>query len=215
MQNKKKDFNSASPIMVAIKSAIANMFGAISFVTGEFMDIRAKGYNITNIPILSPYGHGSIPVSYQKGLLIPLDNSNKSYVNCGYHTVIPPIPYTFEAGEAWSNSQNYVLAYQKNGIIGYRVNDNSFSATLPNGEWVGKLVSDLIADNNTTIREYINEQINVFLTTHVHAGVTTGMGTSGPATDIITDIPPNATLTADNTAISEQKYLINDSGVNP
>jgi hypothetical protein len=212
---KHDNFNSASPIMVVIKNAIVSMFGSISFITGQFVNIRAKGYNITNIPVLSPYGHGSIPVSNQKGLLIPLDNSNKSYVNCGYHTVIPPIPYTFEAGEAWSNSQNYVLAYQKNGIIGYRVNDNSFSATLPNGEWVGKLVSDLIADNNTTIREYINEQINLFLRTHVHSGVTTGTGVSGTATDIIPDIEPNATLAADNTAISEQKYLINDSGVNP
>ncbi len=214
MQNKNNS-NSPSPIMSALQSAVTSVFGAVKFITGTFTNIRAKGYNITNIPILSPYGQGSIPVTNLKGVLIPLDHSNKSYVNCGFHIVVPPIPYTFSTGESWSNSQNYVLAYQKNGIIGYRVSDTGYSATLPSGEWVGKLVSDLIADNNTTLRNYINEQINFFLRTHVHSGVTTGVGTSGIATDIIPDITQNTILADDKESIDNQNYLINNNGTTP
>ncbi len=188
-------------MFVKLGKAIISTYNGVSFITGTFLNVRANGYNPTNIITLSPYGQGSFPVPGIRGMLIPDQDSNKAYYNVGFSNTLPPgTSYTPVEGESWDFSQNYVLAYMNMGIMAYRVNDDVYHATLISGEWVNKILSDIIADNNTTLRDYINDVI---------VPAFSGLGVT------IAPIPTNATLTSDNSAISSGYTLINDTGTLP
>lgn len=192
-----------STMLATLVNAVKTAYNNISFTTGEFTDIRAKGYNISGITIMSPYGQGSVPLNGIQGLLVPLNESNKTYVNMGFVQVIPDIPYTFNAGDSWSFSQNYVLAYQNSGIIAYRISDDSYNATLISGQWTNKILTDIITRLN---------DLETYLNTHVHIGVTTGSGSSGIPAVLLPDDPD---LVADQNAIDDGETLIADGGTTP
>lgn len=189
-------------MFVVMKQAIISAYNNVRFITATFQDIRANGYNLENIIVLSPYGQGSIPVTNIRGMLVADQESNKNAYYCvGYSNCLPPnTAYSPANGESWSFSQKYVLAYQNTGIAAYRVEDNAYSATLASGEWIEKIFKDIIADNNTTLRNYIND---VIVPAFAGLGVT------------IAPIPANAILTSDNSAINDGEILITDTGTVP
>lgn len=193
--------SNVTSMFVMLKKAVLRTYKGISFITGTFTNMRANDYSPENIIILSPYGHGSFPVNGLKGMLIPDQDSGKNAYYCaGFSSNFPPISYTFQQGESWNFSQNYVLVCQNNGLITYRINDTAYQATLISGEWTNKILSDLIQDNNTYIRQYIN---NVIVPAFAGLGVT---------------IPPivvNTDLISDNTAISNKNTLITNTGTLP
>lgn len=210
-----EEIKEAMSTLCGLVKAVISSVGNTNFITGTFTNLRSKDYNISTITIASPYGSGSFPLSGIDGLLVTLEGSSSTYVCAGFMQEIPPTPHTPLEGESWNFSRNYTLMFQNNGLIAYRINDDTYTAPIISGSWANKIFQDLIEDNNVTLRDYINDQINIFLTTHTHTGITTGGGISGPSVQTIMDIATNATLEADDDAITDGETLIANGGTNP
>jgi len=209
-------------MFLRLKESVTQTYNGVKYVVGTFLNLRANGYNPEQIGILSPYGQGSIPVDNIKGLVLPIEGSNKLYYNIGFLVTVPPILHDFKKGESWSNSLNYTLMYQNDGIIAYKINDsNNYKATLPNGEWVGKLVQDRINEIEAMISE-INANYTALLAavnghTHTYSpGPGSPTETGGPSSTLSqTPLPVPSTLAADTASITAEEYLINDHGILP
>lgn len=189
-------------MLVAIQNAFITTYNGVQFITGLFQNIRANNYNLSNIITLTPYGQGGFPVPGIKGMLIPDQQSNKNAYYCvGFSCSIPPgTPYTPIQGESWSYSSNYMLTQQNTSITAYRINDATYYATLPSGEWMNKIFTDIISRLDSLETSY---------NTHVHTGVSTGSSNSGTP---LVPLLPDPDLIADQTAIDNENTLINDSG---
>lgn len=209
----------------SLKSATSKTYGIYNLVVGTFTNMRANGYQVENITMTTTYGVGGIPPDGLSGLLIPIEGSNKSYVCAGFGQVIPNINYSFNSGESWLTSApyftnpGYTLIMQSSGVIVYRIinpNHLPFYATLPSGEWMNKILGDLLNDNNSVLRDYINNTIVSIFNAHTHIAPSGGGATSAPtAPNTMTNIPNSTTLPDDATAVSNKNTLINDSGTVP
>jgi hypothetical protein len=189
--------------LVPLVSAVTTVYNGIKFITGTFTNIRTKGYSLSTINIAPPYGQFSVPPAGLKGVLVPIEDSNKLYANVGFLNSLPPIPYTPAVGDSGQYSLNYCMVQNSTGIMAYRISDNSYSATLINGNWANKILTDIITRLN---------QIESLYNSHVHSGVQTGGGTSAVPVVLMPDDPD---LIADASAISDGKTLINNNGTIP
>ncbi len=195
-------------MFVPLKKAIISTYKTLKFITGTFNNIRAKGNPVDSVSVLSPYGHGSFPVTNMNAFISPVEDSNKQYFCLGFQNVIPPIDgFTPVEGESWNFSKKYTLVYYNTGLIAYRNEAGTYQATLVSGEWMGKILTDLIDDNNkdvdaTSIRGWINTVLIPQLAAQ-----------SPPI--VITPIAVNPTLTSDKTAITDNEILITDDGTLP
>lgn len=204
MDSNNKDVSS---MFVPLKLAIISTYNTLKFITGTFTNIRTKGNAMDSISILSPYGHSGLPITNMNAFISPAEDSNKQYFCLGFQNTMPPVPYTPVMGESWNFSKVYTLMYKNIGLVAYRNNDTGYHATLVSGEWMGKILTDLIDDNNkntdsTSIRGWINTVLIPQLAAQ-----------SPPI--VITPIAVNPTLVTDKSAITANHILITDDGTLP
>jgi len=164
-----------------------------------------------NAPVVAPYNEISYPHDNTTAIVSNTGTLGQSPIVLGYIQSALFTNIDLQPGETIKYSDNWLIKYGNNGITASFIQNNAYNATLPSGEWLGKFITDLINDNNVVLRNYINEQINLFLTTHTHSGVQTGGGTSGTAIQTITNITQNNSLNNDQTAINNQEYLLNNN----
>lgn len=197
--------------LVPLVSAVTTVYNGIKFITGTFTNIRTKGYSLSTVNIAPPYGQFSVPPAGLKGVLVPIEDSNKLYANVGFLNSLPPIPYTPVVGDSGQYSLNYCMVQNSTGIMAYRISDNSYSATLINGNWANKILTDIINRLNeieTKYNGFIENNYNL----HIHP---TPNGNSGVPTISATKLPNDSNLATDASAISGGKTLINNNGTIP
>lgn len=202
-----------------LKKLIRQKIGETIVAFGEFINIRADGNNMTGVRMITPYGYGSYPVSGQ-GLLTPLNGSNKYYACLGFLAGLPEsIDYEIKDGESWVYSKNYILVVQNDAVRAYR-NDDTFSATLPNGESFVQMMLNRINEMEqtiSTINANYDELVSKFNDhTHIVTGVESGSSTatSDATTNTLsqTQVTVYPTLGKDKTYLSNGEALINDEG---
>lgn len=189
--------------LVPLVNSVITVYNGIKSITGTFTNIRTKGYTLSTVNITPPYGQFSVPPAGLRGVLVPIEDSNKLYATVGFLNSLPPIPYTPVAGDSGQYSLNYCMVQNSTGIMAYRISDNSYSATLINGNWANKILTDIITRLT---------QIESLYNNHTHSGVTTGSGTSGAP---VVPMPDDSALTADQSAINAGHTLINNNGTIP
>ena len=214
-----------------IKSIIKIVNG-LPFITSIFGNVSSVGNNVSDVTQCTEYGSGSYPMGYYNSYLVTIEDSRRSVVSLGFSQSIPQSPYTPNEGESWRFSQKYIMYMQNNGIMAYRITDptntvpNNYSATLISGEWVNKIVKDLIEDNNVTLRTFINQTLQTFIndsfTNHIHYYTTPATVTGKIVVPVsYTPIQPNTDLASDLLAVTPDpstkaiKTLIADGGTNP
>jgi hypothetical protein len=183
----------------------------------EVPNFYVPGYNPNDIFLTTPPGYFSVPLDNSNAIIMNVAGSNKTQVVTGIVTTIPLnnpiITDGVSPGEGGIVSTNWGLVVKNNAILGYKFDNDAYRATLNSGEWLGKFIKDLINDNNVVLRDYINNQINLFLTTHTHSGVTSGGSNTGIAVQPVTNIVQNTTLNDDVTYINDENYLLNDNAI--
>lgn len=171
-----------------------------------------SGNDRANVPMSFPYGYMSLPPQNTRIVVTNFGTTGQSPVAIGtLSSLSANNPVSIVAGEGFNYSDNWVIKYGNIGVTAYKIDDAAYSATLPSGEWFIKFIQDLINDNNTTLRDYINAQIAAKFNSHVHTGVMTGGGTSGAPNITITDIAQNSTLQDDYNYATDENCLLNDN----
>ena len=175
-----------------------------NYVTNSFTNYRSVKYTIGGITTANPFGIGGMPneegmVSY----LMDVEGVSIAPVCLGYSQSIPPTSYNPQPGDVWYSSSNFVIYLTSAGLIAYRIQQPTVSelpCSIPNGDWVAKILKDVLADLQTIKSDY---------NTHYHVG--------SPSTAIPTTVLPTfRTEGADTTAVSTPpKILINNDGTNP
>ncbi len=184
--------------------------------------ILGFGNNIDDIDIVFPYGDGSIPPEGSGGIFCPVNGSAKKLYLLGTLSAIPPVPHEFEEGESWKHSQKYILVQQNDGIVAYRISDEEFKATMPNGESFVQMMLNRINEMEQTISvlnsNYQTSQQAFNTHTHISAAPGNPTGTAGASTPPVTltqiDIENYATLNKDKTYLNDGKSLVDDLGEN-
>jgi hypothetical protein len=190
--------------------------GIISYV-GTFSGLRGNATNVSSVQMVSPYGHGAIPPIGLPAFILPINGSHKSNACLGYLTeTVDNIKDNPVQGEGWLYSQNYVLLARLSGLQAYKYGNTTYFATLPNGEFVGQMLQNRITEIENMISE-INNNYNTLVSlfnSHAHSGVQGGNSNSaGPLSPLSqTQLPIPNTLSKDTNYITNENYLINDSG---
>ncbi|MFN8770049.1 MAG: hypothetical protein ACK5Z5_02700 [Neisseriaceae bacterium] len=167
-------------------------------VTCDVINISVIGNNRQNVPCIFPYGYISVPKDGINGLLLNTGDTGSNPVLLGVVVGFDNLPYSLKAGESALFSDNWLLTQQNDAIRAYKIDDKSYSATLPSGEWLAKYLTDIL-NRLDTIETYLNN--------HTHKGVKAGTDDSGKASPITPD--PN--ISKDKTSISNEEYLLNNN----
>lgn len=188
--------------------------GSSPAVSGNISNVVTAGNVRNNVPYIFSYGYLSIPNDNVRVVITNAGITGQSPLALG---VITPLasnnPVTLNKGEGCNYSNNWILKYGNTGLTAYKIDNADYLATLPSGEWFIKFVRDLINDNNVVLRNYINNQINEFLTTHIHSGGTLPSGNTGAATTTITNIASSTALSQDDSYAANQNCLLNDNAI--
>ena len=188
--------------------------GSSPAISGDITNVVTSGNVRNNVPYVFSYGYLSIPNDNVRVVITNAGITGQSPLALG---VITPMasnnPATISKGEGCNYSNNWVLKYGNTGLTAYKIDNPNYSATIPSGEWFIKFVRDLINDNNVVLRNYINNQINQFLTTHIHSGGTLPSGNTGVATSTISNISASSALSNDDNYAANQNCLLNDNAI--
>lgn len=177
---------------VNVVQVTKTIFNNVTYLIGQFINLRAGDYNINNIQMITPYGHSGYAPDGLQGIVTKVNGSNKSYVCLGFSTSLPTtIPYTINKGDAYQYNLKYILINQANGIRAYKIGDTTYNTTLNNGEFMGQMMLNRIAEINK-IYTYV-QSLAAFV---------------NYTPPVVT--PPS--LSTDQQYINNQNYLINDNG---
>lgn len=252
-------YNIINQIVTSAK-AIINNYNQRKIITSTIKNWKMSGYDIDSIVICSPFGHYSIPYDNIQTFIIPHSNSAKSMINIGYiqsldgqnnpllqDDVLGSDPLNLNKGTIISTNKKWAFILQEtnslNGLIARKMTDFDYKATLPSGEFIGRLETNRIDDIKTLINDieikltdklnesfldlklYFDQLISDITATfdlHTHHVVSVGNPTSEP-TPAMTLPPytePNfsvitepADLNTDKQYIQDEKYLLNQNGV--
>lgn len=204
-------------LITTIVKAAFSIFKGRQVVTAQANNAYTTGYTINNILMTTPYGMYALPNDNTNATLIPINGSPKALQCIGFTQSLPSdSPINLVTGEFAYASNNWALVWNNDGLRANKLNNPDYLATLISGEWANKIMSDLINDNNSVLRNYINNTVNAFLTSHVHspgtftAGGDPVLGVSGTATTSVTNITTSTTLSDDANDISAEKDLLNN-----
>jgi hypothetical protein len=178
-----------------IKNGKFNNSG-ICNVTADINNISVIGNNRQNVPCIFPYGYISVPKDGINALLLNTGDTGSNPVLLGVVVGFNDLPYTLKTGESALFSDNWLLVQQNDAIRAYKIDDKSYSATLPSGEHLGKYLIDIL-NRLDTIETYLNN--------HKHKGVKAG----NDDTDKANPITPDPNISKDKISISNEEYLLN------
>lgn len=186
--------------------------GLLAYV-GTFSGLRGNSANVSSVQLSNPYGHDSIPPVGLPAFILPLNGSHKSSACLGYFTeTVNNIKHTPVQGEAWLYSQNYLLMAKLDGLQAFKYANNTYYATLPNGEFVGKMMQNRITEIENMISEInINSTTLMAWATLVTAALN-ALGRTEVTALSQTPLQVPQTLAKDTNYITNENYLINDSG---
>ena len=199
-----------------LSTTVKNLYNNLVYYLGTFTGLRGNVSDVSSVKLATPFGHGSIPPDGLPAILISINGSHKSNACLGYFMETPStIPHVPIKGEGWLYSSNYLLIAQLNGLVAYKNSNNTYKATLPNGEFVGKMMLNRIEELERLIGE-----LNTNYTTlksaydaHLHTGNGAGNPTSAPTTPApLLTVSTPSTLAQDTGYINGEKYLINNNG---
>lgn len=189
-----------------------NYNGLLAYI-GTFTGLRGNSTNVSSVRLSNPYGHGSMPPAGLPAFILSIDGSHKSNACLGYFTeTVNNIKHTPVQGEAWLYSKNYLLMAKLDGLQAFKYSNNTYYATLPNGEFVGKMMENRITEIENMIAE-ININYTALMTWATL--VTSALNSlSHPEVTALTQtqLPLPNTLAKDTNYITNENYLINDSG---
>ncbi len=207
-------------LITTIVNAAFSVFNGRQVVQAQSNNAYTTGYTINNILMTTPYGMYALPNDNTNATLIPINGSPKALQCIGFTQSLPAdSPITLAQGEFTYASNNWSLNWNNDGLRANKLDNADYLATLISGEWANKIMSNLINDNNSVLRNYINNTINAFLTSHVHspgtftAGGDPVLGVSGAATTSVTNIATSTTLSDDANYISNENDLLNDNAI--
>lgn len=195
-----------------ITNAAKKTIYGIKAVYLQMKNIVGVGGTLSDIDMVAPYGDGCIPPDGVSGVVTPIYGSGKKLYFLGTVNGIPEIPHDPEKGESWKSSLNYVLIQQNDGIRAYRISDEEFNTTLPNGESFVQMMLNRINEMQAEI-----DYLKTFATAydgHTHTGVMTGGGITGATSSTVGQPPELTTLAKDKTYLQDGKALIDDLGEN-
>lgn len=195
------------------KNATITKDNSTNAIVSDVENIVTNGNVRNSVPHVFPYGYMSIPNDNVRMVIVNAGITGQSPIVIGsLNSLTEANPVTIAKGEGFNYSNNWILKYGNAGLTAYKIDNANYLATLPSGEWFIKFVRDLINDNNVVLRDYINQQINIFLRTHVHTGGTIS-GNTGEATTTIVDITSSVTLSQDDGYAAAQNCLLNDNAI--
>ena len=196
-----------------ISSAIFNTDSKLPAVQAQVNNIVVNGNNRGNVPIAYPYGYGAVPPPNLQVLLInPGQNGQNPIIIGALDSPGNGFSYIPQTSESYNYSKNWLLVYRNDGIIAYKNNDTtSYQATLPSGEWMNKIFTDIITRLNA---------IESFNNSHTHTqGSYTAPSGGGPVTgtsgSVVSPMPDDPDLSSDQTAINNSNTLIVTAGTKP
>jgi hypothetical protein len=185
----------------AIISSVLTAYNNYKISTCTIQNTYATGYQTATVTIIAPYGCICLPNASSQALVTQLNGSSKAMIIQGFINQLPVnSPINIVEGEFAYASDNWALVYNNDGLRANKLDNADFLATLPNGEFIGQMIQDLINDNNNVIRGWLNE--------HVHSNGNGGANTGIPTITIDT----STILTNDNTYIENENYLLNNDG---
>ena len=193
-------------------------FNNRKFASLQNTNLYTTGNTNVNIQMVTPYGYFGIPKANANTCMIPINDSPKGYVSIGFLGSLPvSSPISITDGEFAFASDNWALTWNNTGLNANKLDNPSYFATLISGQWVNYLMLNRITEIENIINE-INTNyttlVNIF-NVHVHTGVQTGGGTSGPSSTPLTqtDLPIPTTLSDDTTYINNENDLLNDNAI--
>lgn len=180
----------------------------------QMANVFGFGNKIDNIDMLSPYGDGCVPPKGFSGVVAPVNGSGKKLYFLGGVNAIPDIPHDPAIGESWKSSLKYVLIQQNDAVRAYRIGDEEFNATLPNGESFVEMMVNRINELQTNIDYLTNLVSQLQNHTHQILNVQGGMETknSQPPIQTFSNPPTPSTLQKDEDYLTTGKALIDDLG---
>ncbi len=185
--------NTMSRIMAYGGYVLSSAFNAdptLPAVQVEVSNIIVNGNNRSKVPVAYPYGFGAIPPPNLQILLInPGQNGQNPIIIGALDSPGAGFSYTPQPSESYNYNKNWLLTYQLGGIIAYKNNDTtSYQATLPSGEWMNKILTDIISRLGA-IESFINNHEHTAGTYTAPSGGGPVAGVSGMVVSPITDDP--------------------------
>lgn len=200
-------------ILAKVKNVALKISNTTTYVALSVTNVILKSYTISDCYSVYPYGQGGYPQDNTNVFLSPIQGSNKTYICLGFVNGVPTnLPYVFKQGESWGYSKRYLLSYQNDAINAYRFDDNNFTTTLPQGQFMGSMMLNRINELQEQIT-YLTTLVSQ-LQAHTHTYLNVGVPTPTSSPLSVFSIPTTpTTLAKDTNLINNENYLINDKGI--
>lgn len=183
-----------------INSAIT----AMNEIRMDVASIFADGNILSELGIITPYGVGSIPPKNIGMIVAPINGSAKKLYGIGVVDGVPKVKNIPIEGESWLRSLKYLLMVKNSAIKAFRIDDDNFNPTLPNGEAFVQTMLNRINELQAQIT-YLTTLVGQLQNhTHPSNGASPSQTFSTPSTP--------ATLAKDKNYLSSGKGLIDDLG---
>lgn len=129
--------------------AIFSNDGTTPSVTMTVNNVVVQGNVRNNTIVAFPYGFCSVPTNNTQMVILNTGILGQSPIAIGS---VAPIQSNIVclAGESFNYSNSWILKYSNTGLLAYFRSTPAFVATLPNGEFIGKILTDIITSLQET-----------------------------------------------------------------
>lgn len=177
---------------------------AINEIRIDVSSIFADGNILSELGIITPYGVGSIPPKNIGMIVAPINGSAKKLYGLGVVDGVPKVKDTPLEGESWLRSLKYLLMIKNSAIKAFRIDDDEFNPTLPNGEAFVQTMLNRINELQAQIT-YLTTLVSQ-LQGHSHPS------NGAPPSQTFSTPSTPSTLAKDKSYLSSGKGLIDDLG---